>query len=83
LKVPAVPKTDSTAVIQDAVIDPNNPTATPPNNYRSGAATPATPAAPNSQLQIQKYGKQVFKQCKLSKFKSSLRNGQQPKLGKL
>lgn len=46
LKVPAPPKTDSTAVTQDpnAVIDPNNPAATPvptdPN------VTPATPAAP-------------------------------------
>lgn len=46
LKVPVAPKVDSTAVNQDpAVIDPNNPTATPTTTDPN--ATPATtPAAP-------------------------------------
>lgn len=46
LKVPAVPKTDSTSVTQDpnAVIDPNNPTATPTTPTDPNATT--TPAAP-------------------------------------
>ncbi|WBV51073.1 hypothetical protein [Chryseobacterium gambrini] len=47
LKVPAAPKVDSTAVIQDpAVIDPNNPNATVPSTTDPNAATPTTPAAP-------------------------------------
>ncbi|KFF09088.1 NTF2-like transpeptidase [Chryseobacterium luteum] len=48
LKVPAVPKTDSTSVIQDpnAVIDPNNPTATPPTPADPSSATPAAPKQP-------------------------------------
>jgi hypothetical protein len=47
LKVPAPPKTDSTAVNQDpsAVVDPNNPTATPTTPTDPNAATPP-PAAP-------------------------------------
>ncbi|GAA5098940.1 hypothetical protein GCM10023210_35640 [Chryseobacterium ginsengisoli] len=49
LKVPVAPKVDSTAVNQDpAVIDPNNPTATPtatdPN--ATSATTPAAPKQP-------------------------------------
>lgn len=48
LKVPAVPKTDSTAVTQDpnAVIDPNNPTAAPTTPADPNAAATTTPAAP-------------------------------------
>ncbi|MPS64027.1 hypothetical protein [Chryseobacterium sp.] len=47
LKVPEVPKVDSTAVNQDpAVVDPNNPGATPSTTPADPAATPATPAAP-------------------------------------
>ncbi|PJJ64404.1 hypothetical protein [Chryseobacterium geocarposphaerae] len=47
LKVPEVPKVDSTAVNQDpAVVDPNNPGATPATTPTDPAATPATPAAP-------------------------------------
>lgn len=50
LKVPAVPKTDSTAVTQDpnAVIDPNNPTATPttPTDPNAAAPTPTAPKQP-------------------------------------
>lgn len=47
LKVPAAPKTDSTAVNQDpnAVIDPNNPGSTAPGTATDPNATPA-PAAP-------------------------------------
>ncbi|MFZ4930562.1 hypothetical protein [Chryseobacterium sp. Mn2064] len=47
LKVPAIPKTDTTAVEQQpsAVIDPNNPTATP-TTTEPGTAAPAIPAAP-------------------------------------
>ncbi|MGH1518720.1 hypothetical protein [Chryseobacterium sp. JK1] len=47
LKVPAVPKTDTIAVDQQpsAVIDPNNPTATP-TTTEPGTAAPTTPAAP-------------------------------------
>lgn len=50
LKVPAAPKVDSTAIIQDpAVIDPNNPGATvpPTTDPNATSATPATtPATP-------------------------------------
>ena len=47
LKVPEVPKVESTAVNQDpAVVDPNNPGATPSTTPADPAATPATPAAP-------------------------------------
>ncbi len=50
LKVPAVPKTDTTAVAQQpsAVVDPNNPSATVPSTTTETGttATPATPAAP-------------------------------------
>ncbi|UMQ40414.1 hypothetical protein MKS83_13515 [Chryseobacterium sp. Y16C] len=47
LKVPEVPKVDSTAVNQDpAVVDPNNPGATPSTTPADPVATPATPAAP-------------------------------------
>lgn len=50
LKVPAAPKTDSTAVTQDpnAAIDPNNPTATPttPTDPNAGTATPTAPKQP-------------------------------------
>lgn len=47
LKVPAPPKTDSTAVTPDpnAVIDPNNPTTTPTTSTDPNA-TSTTPAAP-------------------------------------
>ncbi|MCT2408547.1 hypothetical protein NZD88_13430 [Chryseobacterium antibioticum] len=47
LRVPTVPKTDSTVVTQDpnAAIDPNNPTATPTTPTDPNAATP-TPTAP-------------------------------------
>jgi hypothetical protein len=50
LNVPAPPKVDSTAIIQDpAVIDPNNPNATVPSTTDPNAPTTApatTPAAP-------------------------------------
>ena len=47
LKVPAPPKVDSTAVNQDpAVIDPNNPGATPATTPTDPAAAPTTPATP-------------------------------------
>lgn len=49
LKVPAPPKTDSTAVNPDpnAVIDPNNPTGTAPSTTDPSATTaPATPKQP-------------------------------------
>jgi hypothetical protein len=48
LKVPAIPKTDSTAVIEQpsAVVDPNNPTAATGTTTDPATATPATPAAP-------------------------------------
>lgn len=48
LKVPAVPKTDTTAIDQQpsAVIDPNNPTATPPTTTDPATAGPTAPAAP-------------------------------------
>nr|WP_315031840.1 hypothetical protein [uncultured Chryseobacterium sp.] len=50
LKVPAVPKTDTTAVSQQpsAVVDPNNPSATAPatTTETGTTATPATPATP-------------------------------------
>lgn len=47
LKVPAVPKVDSTAVNQDpAVIDPNNPGATTPPTTDPNAAPTTTPATP-------------------------------------
>jgi len=49
LKVPVVPKTDSTAVTKDpnAVIDPNNPTATPtPGDPNATTTTPAAPKQP-------------------------------------
>lgn len=47
LKVPAVPKTDTTAVTQQpsAVVDPNNPSTTP-TTTEPGTATPTAPAAP-------------------------------------
>jgi hypothetical protein len=52
LRVPAVPKNDSTTVTKDpnAVIDPNNPTATPttsgdPNGTATTPAAPKQPAA--------------------------------------
>ncbi|MDR6544618.1 hypothetical protein J2810_000658 [Chryseobacterium rhizosphaerae] len=47
LKVPAVPKTDTTAVAQQpsAVVDPNNPSTTP-TTTEPGTATPTAPAAP-------------------------------------
>lgn len=50
LRVPAVPKTDSTAVTQDpnAAIDPNNPTATPttPADPNAGTTTSTAPKQP-------------------------------------
>ncbi|MDQ0784000.1 hypothetical protein [Chryseobacterium sp. W4I1] len=49
LKVLVVPKTDSTAVTKDpnAVIDPNNPTATPtPGDPNATTTTPTTPKQP-------------------------------------
>jgi len=48
LKVPAVPKNDSTAVTQDpnAVIDPNNPTATTPADPNAPVTTPAASKQP-------------------------------------
>lgn len=47
LKVPAVPKVDSTAVNQNpAVIDPNNPGATTPPTTDPNAAPTTTPATP-------------------------------------
>ncbi|KFF22306.1 NTF2-like transpeptidase [Chryseobacterium sp. JM1] len=52
LKVPAPPKTDSTAVTQDpnAGIDPNNPTATPatPTDPNATTTTPAGPKQPTA-----------------------------------
>ncbi|KMQ66442.1 NTF2-like N-terminal transpeptidase [Chryseobacterium angstadtii] len=52
LKVPTAPKTDSTAVNQDpnAVIDPNNPTATPttPTDPNATTTSPATPKQPTA-----------------------------------
>ncbi len=48
LKVPVVPKTDTTAVPEQpsAVIDPNNPAATTPSTATDPAT--ATPAASSS-----------------------------------
>jgi hypothetical protein len=50
LKVPEVPKTDSTMVVEDpsAVIDPNNPTGTTPPTGTDPNATPATPKQPTA-----------------------------------
>ena len=50
LKVPEVPKTDSTMVVEDpsAVIDPNNPTGTTPATGTDPNATPATPKQPTA-----------------------------------
>ncbi|PQA94537.1 NTF2-like N-terminal transpeptidase [Chryseobacterium shigense] len=52
LKVPAVPKTDSTAVTQDpnAVIDPNNPTPAPATSTdpTAPATTPTAPKQPTA-----------------------------------
>lgn len=47
LRVPEVPKTDSTMIVQDpnAVIDPNNPTGTTPGTVTDPNA-PTTPAQP-------------------------------------
>jgi len=48
LKVPAIPKTDTTAVPEQpsAVVDPNNPSATTGTATDPATAAPATPAAP-------------------------------------
>jgi len=47
LKVPAAPKVDSTAINQDpAVVDQNNPGATPPTTTPTDPAATTTPAAP-------------------------------------
>ena len=47
LKVPEVPKTDSTTVVQDpAVIDPNNPV--PPTTTDPAVTTPAQPKQPTA-----------------------------------
>lgn len=50
LKVPEVPKTDSTMVVQDpnAVIDPANPTGTPGTVTDPNATTPAQPKQPTA-----------------------------------
>lgn len=48
LKVPVVPKTDTTAVTQQpsAVIEPTTPSTTPATTTEPGTTAPATPAAP-------------------------------------
>ncbi|MEO8255597.1 MAG: hypothetical protein ABI554_14555, partial [Flavobacterium sp.] len=48
LKVPTIPKTDSTTVTQNpsAVVDPNNPTSTTPPTTTDPTATPPAPATP-------------------------------------
>ncbi|MBO6184902.1 MAG: hypothetical protein J6O88_09470 [Chryseobacterium sp.] len=50
LKVPEVPKTDSTMIEQDpnAVIDPSNPTIPPTTSTDPATATPATPKQPTA-----------------------------------
>ena len=50
LKVPEIPKTDSTMVVEDpnAVIDPNNPTGTTPATGTDPNATPAAPKQPTA-----------------------------------
>jgi len=50
LKVPEVPKTDSTMVVQDpnAVIDPNNPAGTTPGTVTDPNVTPAQPKQPTA-----------------------------------
>lgn len=48
LKVPEVPKTDSTMIVQDpnAVIDPNNPTTPPTTGTDPATAVPSQPKQP-------------------------------------
>jgi len=50
LRVPEVPKTDSTMVVQDpnAVIDPNNPTGTTSGTVTDPNATPTQPKQPTA-----------------------------------
>ncbi|MDF2551887.1 MAG: hypothetical protein K0R77_1162 [Chryseobacterium sp.] len=50
LRVPEVPKTDSTMMVQDpnAVIDPNNPTGTTPGTVTDPNATPTQPKQPTA-----------------------------------
>jgi len=50
LKVPEVPKTDSTMIVEDpnAVIDPNNPTGTTPSAVTDPSAVSATPKQPTA-----------------------------------
>ncbi|MFC0428148.1 MULTISPECIES: NTF2-like N-terminal transpeptidase [Chryseobacterium] len=50
LKVPEVPKTDSTMIVQDpnAVIDPNNPTTPPTTGTDPATAVPSQPKQPTA-----------------------------------
>lgn len=50
LKVPEVPKTDSTMIVQDpnAVIDPNNPTTPPTTGTDPATAVPSQPKQPSA-----------------------------------
>jgi len=50
LKVPDVPKTDSTMIVQDpnAVIDPNNPTTPPTTGTDPATAVPSQPKQPTA-----------------------------------
>lgn len=77
LKVPTIPKTDSTTVPQDpsAVVDPNNPTATiptttDPNATPPAAATPKPPAA-DPKNTVNKFLSNVSSQNLKAAFESS------------
>lgn len=77
LKVPTIPKTDSTTVPQDpsAVVDPNNPTApipttTDPNATPPAAATPKQPVA-DPKNTVNKFLSNVSSQNLKAAFESS------------
>ncbi|MCD1115347.1 hypothetical protein [Chryseobacterium turcicum] len=75
LKVPEVPKTDSTMIEQDpnAVIDPSNPTIPPTTTTDPATATPATPKQPTADPKntVSKFLNNVSSQNLKAAFESS------------
>lgn len=73
LRVPEVPKTDSTQIIQDpsAVIDPNNPTGTTPPSTDPTTSTPATKAPTDPKVTVNKFLSNVSSQNLKAAFDAS------------
>ncbi|OBW41289.1 hypothetical protein AB670_02266 [Chryseobacterium sp. MOF25P] len=75
LKVPEVPKTDSTMIEQDpnAVIDPSNPTIPPTTTTDPATATPAAPKQPTADPKntVSKFLNNVSSQNLKAAFESS------------